>query len=45
MTAVSADEAAIRKLDTGWVKASQSKQVDAWVAFDSDDAVVLPPND
>jgi ketosteroid isomerase-like protein len=40
-----ADEAAIRKLDTDWVKAAQSKQVDAWVAFYSDDAVVLPPND
>ena len=40
-----ADEAAIRKLDADWVKAGQSKQVDAWMAFYSDDATVLPPND
>jgi ketosteroid isomerase-like protein len=40
-----ADEAAIRRLDADWVKAAQSKQVDAWVAFYSGDAVVLPPND
>jgi len=40
-----ADEAAIRKADTDWVKAAQSKQVGAWVAFYSDDAVVLPPNE
>jgi ketosteroid isomerase-like protein len=40
-----ADEAAIRKADEDWLKAAQTKQVDAWVAFYSDDAVVLPPND
>jgi uncharacterized protein (TIGR02246 family) len=40
-----ADEAAIRKADADWVKAGQSKQVDAWVAFYADDAVVLAPND
>jgi uncharacterized protein (TIGR02246 family) len=40
-----ADEEAIRKLDADWVKAAQSKQVDAWLAFYSADAVVLPPND
>ena len=40
-----ADEAAIRKADADWVKAAQSKQVEAWVAFYSGDAVVLPPND
>lgn len=40
-----ADEAAIRKADADWVKAAQSKQVEAWVAFYSDDAVVLPPNE
>jgi ketosteroid isomerase-like protein len=40
-----ADEAAIRKTDADWVKAAQSKQVDAWVAFYSDDAVALPPNE
>ena len=40
-----ADEAAIRKADADWVKAAQTKQPDAWVAFYSEDAVVLPPND
>jgi ketosteroid isomerase-like protein len=40
-----ADEETIRKLDADWVKAAQSKQVDAWVAFYSDDAAVLPPNE
>lgn len=39
-----ADEAAIRQRDADWVKAAQSKQVDAWTAFYSDDAVVLAPN-
>jgi ketosteroid isomerase-like protein len=40
-----ADEAAIRKADTDWANAAQSKQVDAWVAYYSDDAAVLPPNE
>jgi ketosteroid isomerase-like protein len=40
-----ADEEALRRLDAEWVKAAQSKQVDAWVAFYSDDAAVLPPNE
>ena len=40
-----ADEAAIRRLDADWVKAAQSKQVDAWMTFYSADAVVLPPNE
>lgn len=40
-----ADEAAVRKSDADWAAAGQSKQVDAWVAYYSDDAVVLPPND
>ena len=40
-----ADEAAIRKADADWVQAAQSKQVEVWVAFYSDDAVVLPPNE
>ncbi len=39
------DEAAIRRLDADWVKAAQANQVDAWMAFYSDDAVVLPPNE
>ncbi len=40
-----ADEAAVRQTDENWSKAAQTKQVDAWVAFYSDDAVVLPPNE
>ena len=44
-TRTAADEAAIRLADAYWVKAAESKQVDAWVAFYSDDAVVLPPNE
>ncbi len=40
-----AEEAAIRLADSYWVKAAQSKQVDAWMAFYADDAVVLPPNE
>ena len=40
-----ADEAAVRKADADWATAGQSKQVDAWVAFYSNDAVVLPPNE
>lgn len=40
-----ADEAAIRKLDADWVKAAQTKQVDAWVAFYGENTVVLPPNE
>jgi ketosteroid isomerase-like protein len=39
-----ADEAALRKADTDWAKAAESKQLDAWVAYYSPDAVVLPPN-
>jgi ketosteroid isomerase-like protein len=40
-----ADEAAVRQTDENWSKAAQSKKVDDWVAFYSDDAVILPPND
>jgi ketosteroid isomerase-like protein len=40
-----ADEAAIRKLDVDWSNAAQTNKVDAWVAFYSDDATVLPPNE
>ena len=39
------DEAAVRKADADWSAAAQANQVDTWVAFYSDDAVVLPPND
>ena len=45
VTQQSSDEAAIRQADTEWAKAAQTKQVDAWMAFYSDDATVLPPND
>jgi ketosteroid isomerase-like protein len=40
-----ADEAAIRAADADWVKAAQTRQVEKWIAFYSDDATVLPPND
>lgn len=40
-----ADEAAILKTDAAWVIAAKSSSVDAWVAFYTDDAIVLPPND
>ena len=44
-TRAAADEALIRKTDGDWVKAAQSRKADDWVAFYSDDVVVLPPND
>jgi uncharacterized protein (TIGR02246 family) len=44
-TDLKSDEAAIRQTDAEWVEAAQSKKVDAWLAFYTDDAVVLPPND
>ena len=40
-----AAEEAIRKADSEWVKAAQTKKVDAWMAFYADNATVLPPND
>src|SRR5580692_9369316 len=39
------DEAAVRQTDEDWSKAAQSKQVDPWVAYYADDAVLLPPNE
>ena len=39
-----ADGAAIRQTDDDWAKAAASKNVDATVAFYSDDATVAPPN-
>lgn len=39
-----ADEVAIRKTDADWVNAAQTKQVETWARFYSEDAVVLPPN-
>lgn len=44
-TDLKADEAAIRKADSDWVEAARSKRADAWLAFYTDDAVILPPND
>src|SRR5690349_18646495 len=38
-------EAAIRKADAEWAKAGQSRSVDAWMAFYTDDATILPPNE
>ena len=40
-----ADEAAIRKADDEWAKAGQTHSVDAWMAFYTSDAVLLPPNE
>jgi uncharacterized protein (TIGR02246 family) len=40
-----AAEAAIRKADEDWAKAAATLNPDAWMAFYSDDAVVLPPNE
>ncbi len=39
------DEAAIRKADEDWAKAAQTKELAAWMAYYTGDAVVLPPND
>ncbi len=40
-----ADEAAVRNADTNWSAAAQSKSPDAWMAFYTDETVILPPND
>jgi hypothetical protein len=40
-----ADESAVRKADADWSAAAQSNQVDAWMAYYSGDAVLLPDND
>lgn len=40
-----AAEAAVRKADADWVKAAQGKKAEDWMAFYSDDVVILPPND
>jgi ketosteroid isomerase-like protein len=39
------DEAAIRKADMDWANTAQSKQVDAWMTYYTDDVAVLPPNE
>jgi len=38
-------ESTIRQLDADWVKAAATRNPDKWVAFYSDNAVVLPPNE
>ena len=38
------DVAAVQKADADWAAAAQARNADTWVAFYSDDAVVLPPN-
>jgi uncharacterized protein (TIGR02246 family) len=40
-----ADEAAIRQLDADWMKVGAAKNIDGWVSYYADDAVVLPPNE
>ncbi len=39
-----ADEAALRSLDAQWSKTAVSRNLDATVAYYSDDATLLPPN-
>ena len=45
MSGSAADEVTIRRLDAAWVKAGATKQVDVWMDFYADDAVVMPPNE
>jgi uncharacterized protein (TIGR02246 family) len=40
----SADEQAIRALDTAWSHAAQTKDLDKTVSYYADDASMLPPN-
>lgn len=39
-----ADEAALRDADAQWARTAATKDVNATIAFYSDDAIVLPPN-
>ena len=42
---VEADKAAIREAtDVEWLAAGQAKDLERWVSFHTDDAVLLPPN-
>lgn len=42
---VEAEAAAIREAtDVEWLKAGQAKDLERWVSFHTDDAVLLPPN-
>jgi len=40
----SADEQAIRALDTAWSQAAQARNLDKTVSYYADDASMLPPN-
>jgi len=39
-----ADERAVREADAAWSKATAAKDVEAYVGFFAEDALVLPPN-
>jgi uncharacterized protein (TIGR02246 family) len=42
---VAAEEAAIRELtDVEWMEAGQAKDLDRWMSFYTDDALLFPPN-
>ncbi len=42
---VEAEAAAIREaIDVEWLKAAQAKDVEGWLSFYTDDALMLPPN-
>jgi ketosteroid isomerase-like protein len=43
--AAGADEKAVRDADEAWSKVAGAKDLDKTVAFYSDDAIVLPPNE
>jgi ketosteroid isomerase-like protein len=40
-----ADEAAIRAADLAWSKAAEARQAEAFVAYYTPDAILLPPNE
>jgi len=40
-----AAEEAVRKTDADWVTAAKTGKAEEWIAFYTDDAVVLPPNE
>ena len=37
-------EQSLREVDAAWVRAAQSASIDGWMAFYTDDALVMPPN-
>lgn len=40
-----ADEAAIRDADAAWSKTAEAKNLDAMIAYYTDDAISMPPNE